>query len=332
MTFYIILSLSAFMVSLLGTRLTILALRKRPRPVRPSDLRKPRPAPSGGGVAVVMGMIICLMVADMDYGVILSMFLLAALSLMDDIIGINLPVKLLVQVLAVLIPLGVMDVSLLAPLFGDAFPGWLDKAVIAILWVWFINLFNFMDGIDGISATEMICISGGLVAITIVTSTFPTPLCTYSLIVLASAWGFIWWNWYPAKIRLGDVGSVPIGFLLGYLLLLAISSGYAYAAAILPAYYLADATITLFYRAWKGKRFFARHSEYYYQQAVLKGRRHDTVARYIFGVNLLLILLATFSVLNPELALFHLGLAYMAVFMMLGFFAYTAPNPRHEPF
>jgi UDP-N-acetylmuramyl pentapeptide phosphotransferase/UDP-N-acetylglucosamine-1-phosphate transferase len=331
MTFYIVLSLSAFMVSLLGTRLTILALRARPRPVSPSDLlnKAPRPVPTGGGVAVVMGMIICLMVADIDYGVILSLFLLAALSLMDDIIGINLPVKLLVQVLAVLIPLGVMDVSLL---FADAFPTWVDKAVIAVLWVWFINLFNFMDGIDGISATEMICISGGFCGITIVTSTFPTPLFTYSLIVLASAWGFIWWNWYPAKIRLGEVGSVPIGFLLGYLLLLAITSGYVYAAAILPAYYLADATITLVYRARKGKRLMVRHSEYYYQLAVLKGRRHDTVTRYIFGVNLLLILLAVFSVLNPELALFHLGLAYMAVFMILGFFAYTAPNPQHEPF
>ena len=62
------------------------------------------------------------------------------------------------------------------------------------------------------------------------------------------------------------------------------------------------------------------------------GRRPDTVARYIFGTNLLLILLATLSVTDPDLAPLYLALAYMAVFMMLGFFAHTPHNPQHEPF
>jgi UDP-N-acetylmuramyl pentapeptide phosphotransferase/UDP-N-acetylglucosamine-1-phosphate transferase len=131
---------------------------------------------------------------------------------------------------------------------------------------------------------------------------------------------------------LGEVGSAPIGFLLGYLLLLAITSGYAYAAVILPAYYLSDATITLLCVAYQGKKYWGGRPEHYYQQAVRKGRRHDTVVRYIFGVNMLLISLATFSVIDPVLAIFHVGLAYMAVFMMLGFFAHAPHNPQHEPF
>lgn len=330
MTLLIVLSISAFLLSLLGTRITILALRKQQVPLTPMQIQqgKTQPAPSGGGVAVVMGLIICLLSADIEYGIVLSLFLLAALSLMDDLIGVNGPVRLLVQVLSVLIALGVVQ----SPVFGDVFPLWLDKTLVVILWVWVINMFHFMDGIDGITPTEMICISMGLLLITVIDGTFPTPLSTYSLIMFASACGFMWWNWWPAKIRLGEVGTVPIGFFAGYLLILAINAGYGYAAAILPAYYISDATITLVYRASKGKRFWTRHSEYYYRTAVSKGRDHGMVARYVFGINLLLVPLATFSVINPELALFLTGLAYMAVFMILGFFAYTPHNPNHEPF
>lgn len=329
MTFFIVLSISAFLLSLLGTRLTILALRQRQVPLTPLELqqKKARPAPSGGGVAVVMAMIICLLVADMNYGIVLSMFVLAALSLMDDLIRVPGPIRLLVQVLSVLVALGVTE----APVF-TMLPGWLDKTLVVVIWVWIINLFHFMDGIDGMTPTEMICIGMGLCVLTVIDDTFPTPLSTYSLVLFSAGWGFLWWNWFPAKIRLGDVGTVPVGFFVGYLLLLAVHAGYAYAAAILPAYYISDATITLIYRASKGKKLWSRHSEYYYRKAVSKGRRPDTVARYVFGVNLLLILLATFSVINPELSPLLLGLAYMAVFMILGFFAYTPHNPAHEPF
>lgn len=330
MTFSILIAITAFLLTLLGTRLTILTLRKKQVPLTPLQIqqKKTLPAPTGGGVAVVMAMIICLLVADIDYGIVLSLFLLAALSLLDDLIGVPGPVRLLVQVLSVLIALGVVN----TPMFGEVFPLWADKAIMVVLWVWVINMFHFMDGIDGITPTEMICIGFGLCLITVINDSFPTPLSTYSLILFSAGCGFMWWNWFPAKIRLGEVGTVPIGFFVGYLLVLAINAGYGYAAVILPAYYISDATITLMYRAAKGKRMLAKHSEYYYRAAVSKGRRHDTVARYVFGINLLLILLATFSVINPELSPFLTGLAYMAVFMILGFFAYTPHNPHHEPF
>ena len=144
--------------------------------------------------------------------------------------------RLLVQIMAVLHTAG--HVASCRCLAGFL-PPWLDKAVTCLLWIWFTNLFNFMDGIDGISATEMICIGVGLCL----------DWChrrrisqrrfrTYSLILAAAGCGFLWWNWHPAKIFLGDVGSIPIGFLLGYLLLLAAQSRLCVAAAlILPAYY-----------------------------------------------------------------------------------------------
>ncbi len=111
MTFYIILALSAFLISLLGTRLTILALRKRTILIDRPNLRSNHkaPTPRGGGIAVVITLIICLMVADIGYGIMLAMLLLAAVSLLDDIIGVPQPVRLLVQVMAVLIPLSAMS-------------------------------------------------------------------------------------------------------------------------------------------------------------------------------------------------------------------------------
>lgn len=329
MTFSIILALSAFLMTLLGTRITILALRQREAMLGMQALpgQKPKAAPTGGGVAVVMAMIICLLVADINYGVVLSLFMLAAVSLLHGLIGVPLLVRLLVQLLAVLLSL-----ELVPPVFAEFLPGWAERGLVAVLWLWCINLFEFMDGIDGITPAEMLCIGLGLTLVSVFADDFPSVLSSYGLILFAAACGFMWWNWYPSKIRLGEVGTVPIGFLVGYLLLLAIHDGYGYAAAILPAYHISDATLTLLYRASKGKRAWAKHSEYYYRTAVGKGRRPDTVVRYVFGVNILLMLLAAFTVINPELALFYVGLAYMAVFMILGFFAYSPHNPRHEPF
>ena len=191
-----------------------------------------------------------------------------------------------------------------------------------------INLFNFMDGIDGLAATEMIGVGIGFCLLSAFAGvTFPHALFAYNLILAAAGCGFLWWNWHPAKIFLGDVGSIPIGFLLGYLLLLAANSGYLFAALILPAYYLSDGTITLARRLWQGKKIWVAHSEHYYQQAVRRGRRHDTVTRYIFGLNILLVFLATLAVINPRIAVIHLAVAYLAVFMLLGFFAHA---PHHE--
>jgi len=325
--FYVALSLSVFLISLLGTRLTIIALRKRAAFLDRPNLRSNHqtPTPRGGGIAVVMALIIGLLAADVGYSIIIAMFLLAAVSLMDDLISVPPLVRLLVQIMAVSLVLIQMP-----PVWGGSLPLWLDRSIIAILWIWFINLFNFMDGIDGLAASEMIGIGMGFCLLSAFDGAFPHALFAYSLIVAAAGCGFLWWNWHPAKIFLGDVGSIPIGFLLGYLLLLAATSGYLFAALILPAYYLSDSTVTLAKRLYQRKKIWVAHSEHYYQQAVRRGRKHDTVARYIFGINILLIFLATLSVIHPHLAILHLFVAYLAVFTLLAFFAHAPAHPHHE--
>jgi UDP-N-acetylmuramyl pentapeptide phosphotransferase/UDP-N-acetylglucosamine-1-phosphate transferase len=104
-----------------------------------------------------------------------------------------------------------------------------------------------------------------------------------------AAIGFLVWNWSPAKIFLGDVGSVPLGYILGFLLLDLAVRGYWKIALILPLYFLADATITLVRRLLRGERFWQAHREHFYQQAVRRGLGHAAVAKRVIAADLVLI-------------------------------------------
>ena len=101
--------------------------------------------------------------------------------------------------------------------------------------------------------------------------------------------GFLPWNWSPAKIFLGDVGSVPLGYLLGWLLLMAAGQGLWAVAVILPLYYLADATLTLLKRGLRGEKVWQAHREHAYQRAVQGGLSHAAVALRVLAGNLALI-------------------------------------------
>ncbi|MDX1974607.1 MAG: glycosyltransferase family 4 protein [Rickettsiales bacterium] len=330
MPFYVLLGLSAFLISLLGTRLLIITLRRKSLLLDMPKLRgnHKTPTPRGGGIAVTFAIIICMSIADIHFAIILSALLLAAISLLDDLIQVPSGVRLLVQIMAVAIALITID----TPLFGGILPIWLERCILGLLWIWFTNAFNFMDGIDGISAAEMMAIGGGAALVVVMMGAFPSSLSLYGIIIAAAGCGFIWWNWQPAKIFLGDVGSIPIGFLLGYLLLLTSLNGHIYAALILPAYYIADSSITLFQRISRGERIWVAHSEHYYQKAVRSGRSHGAVVRYITCLNIILVCLAIYAELLPELAPFILCAAYLAVTMLLKFFAHTKHNPQQELF
>ena len=110
-----------------------------------------------------------------------------------------------------------------------------------------------MDGIDALAATESYSIGLGIVLVATLAGLVPG-YGLLALVAAAAALGFLWWNRPPAKIFLGDVGSIPLGFLLGWLLLELAAAGAGIAALILPLYYLADATVTLIKRALRGSK------------------------------------------------------------------------------
>ncbi|MBT7356609.1 MAG: UDP-N-acetylmuramyl pentapeptide phosphotransferase, partial [Rhodospirillaceae bacterium] len=117
----------------------------------------------------------------------------------------------------------------------------------------------------------------------------------YAIAIVGVTVGFLKWNWHPAKVFMGDVGSVPLGFLLGWLLLGMAADGYWVAALILPAYYLMDATTTLVRRALAGEKVWQAHREHFYQKAVQRGLSHATVSRAVLSLNSVLVVAAIMS-------------------------------------
>jgi UDP-N-acetylmuramyl pentapeptide phosphotransferase/UDP-N-acetylglucosamine-1-phosphate transferase len=182
--------------------------------------------------------------------------------------------------------------------FQELLPDWLDTVAAAVLWLWFLNLFNFMDGIDGITGVETVAIGGGLAAFALFAGEGPST-AWFGATLAAAAAGFLVWNWHPARIFLGDVGSVPVGYLLGFLLLSLAAQGHWAPALILPGYYLADATITLVRRTLRGERIWQAHAQHFYQRAVQDGLSHAQVSLAILAADLVLIGLAMTALAHP---------------------------------
>jgi UDP-N-acetylmuramyl pentapeptide phosphotransferase/UDP-N-acetylglucosamine-1-phosphate transferase len=246
------------------------------------------PTPRGGGIAVIgavlavwIGVTVSGSLPPMLLLVAAAAFGLAAVSWLDDLRGLSPVGRLVAQLAAVAFGMQVLPSH-------TVFQGWLppilDDAAVALLWLWFVNLFNFMDGIDGIAASEAAAIGLGLALIVPISATV-----WLAAAIAAASVGFLVWNWAPARIFLGDVGSVPLGFVLGFLLLDAAARGAWLPALILPAYFLADSTLTLLRRLGRGERVWEAHREHFYQRAVQAGLGHATVVRRVILADLLLI-------------------------------------------
>ena len=155
-----------------------------------------------------------------------------------------------------------------------------------------------MDGIDGIAGVEIFFVALGLVLVGL---KIGAPFVELQiLIVLAGAsLGFLWWNWPPAHIFLGDVGAVSIGFLLGWFLIKLAMQGHLIAALLLPAYFVADATVILLKRLVRGETVWKAHKTHYYQRAAARLGRHEPITKRIVVANMGLVAVALWSLKFP---------------------------------
>lgn len=313
----------------LATRAVLSLLVKRAILDRPNERSShDTPTPRGGGIAVIAVLLpawiaaAILSDASIPWPMLAGALLLAAVSWLDDIKSLGVLWRLGAQIVAVAAGMA----SIGAPIFHGLLPPWLDAVAAGFLWLWFVNLYNFMDGIDGIAAMETASIGGGVALVALGAATGPAGAAAWGLALAAAALGFLPWNWQRAKLFLGDVGSVPLGYLAGWLLLSMAAAGGWKAALLLPLYYLADATITLLRRLARGEKVWRAHREHYYQRAVQGGMSHAAVVRAVLAGNLALAGLA----LGAETGLGLLALVMAATVTAILLYRLTfahAPGP-----
>src|SRR5581483_7562136 len=290
---------SAILILLLHDTLHRYALA---RPNARSSHREP--TPQGGGIAVIAatlgaagaGLVLFGSGAYGLWPVFAATVFLAAVGAWDDIKIISVMPRLLLQGLAVGVVLAAVPSEL--RLF-PALPWGIERVLLLIGGIWFVNLVNFMDGIDWMMVAEVVPVTIGLALLGWL-GALPDYAAVVALALLGAMLGFAPFNRPVAKLFLGDVGSLPVGLLLGWLLLLLGARGHIAAALLLPLYFLADATATLVLRLRQGKTPWHAHRDHFYQRAVDRHFTVSGVVARIFIANVILIALAAASVLLPS--------------------------------
>ncbi len=262
------------------------------------------PTPQGGGIAVVGATIIVSGGALFFLGavgttilplavILAAVLLVAAIGVMADKGPIASAPRLVLQSFAIVAVLTTLPPELrLLP----ALPWWGERILLLVGGLWFVNLVNFMDGLDWMTVAEAVPIAAALAGIGLL-GILPWQETVISLSLCGAVIGFAFFNRPVAKIFLGDVGSLPIGLLLGWLLLVLAASGGRVAAVLLPLYYLADSTITLLRRAANREPVWQAHRSHFYQRATDRGFSVMEIVARVFLVNLILCFLALATLL-----------------------------------
>ncbi|MDP2410505.1 MAG: glycosyl transferase [Pseudolabrys sp.] len=291
-----------------------------------------RPTPQGGGVAVIAAATVVIAGISFAGGlsgplplavVFASAIALALVGAIDDVRPIEALPRLLLQSAAVLTVLWTLPATAQVLPF---LPWWIERALMFVAILWFVNVVNFMDGIDWITVAEVVPVAAGL-ALVGFAGALPHDATLVAVVLCGAMIGFAPFNRPVARVFLGDVGSLPIGLLLGWLLLLLASGGHLAAALLLPLYYLADATITLLRRLVMGEPVMQAHRRHYYQQAFDRGMSVGKIVGHVFVLNVMLVALAATTLLTPSRLLHAAALAAGCVLVGVVLYRFATARP-----
>jgi UDP-N-acetylmuramyl pentapeptide phosphotransferase/UDP-N-acetylglucosamine-1-phosphate transferase len=259
------------------------------------------PTPQGGGIAVIAATLLAAgsviaSAGSLNLHVPTALFgatlFIALVGLADDIKSIPVLPRLLLQAVAVgAIVFAVPDDVRVV----QTSPLWIERGLILLAGLWFVNLVNFMDGLDWMTVAEVVPITGAVVILGWL-GNYPASATIVAAALCGAMIGFAPFNRPVAKIFLGDVGSLPIGLLLGWCLLQLAYHQHFAAALLLPLYYLCDATATLLRRIARREPFWAAHRSHFYQRATDNGFTVSQVVRDVFVLNAGLAILASISI------------------------------------
>jgi UDP-N-acetylmuramyl pentapeptide phosphotransferase/UDP-N-acetylglucosamine-1-phosphate transferase len=285
------------------------------------------PTPRGGGLAIVLswyaGISVLFINGSLDSRLFFSLasgIILAGVSLADDLINIKPSIRLAAQLLTATLAIYFLHGIEPLKLFGGVLlPSYIIMPVVILGVVWFINLFNFLDGIDGYASVEAISLS---VIFFILTNN------GINLILIAAVAGFLIWNWPKARIFMGDVGSTQLGFILAVLGVSYHNAGQVpiilWIIITMPFWF--DATLTL-YRRWRNKEVLSQaHRKHIYQRLVQSGFSHLQVDIFLIIVNIILGVFAFAGKLNTVLQI-PFFIASILIMFLIAIYA-----ERRKPF
>lgn len=263
--------------------------------------------PQGGGIAVIAatalaaGAVFLMCPVEMSAPLHLAVVFAAAIFLAlvgvtDDLHPLEAMPRLFLQAIAAAAIVASMPLELrVLPMV----PWWIDRLLLCAGMIWFINLVNFMDGIDWMTVVEVVPITTALALFGFM-GALPWSATLVALALCGATIGFAPFNRPVALVFLGDVGSLPIGLILGWLLVLLAGNGHLTPAMLLPLYYLADATITLLRRLARGEQVTQAHRSHFYQRATDNGFSVYQIVGRVFAINIVLAGLATVAVVNQS--------------------------------
>ncbi len=273
------------------------------------------PVPRIGGVGLMAGILSgwALMPSALAWWVVLPVLILFGISLLDDMFDLTVRRRLLAHcVAAILLVVG-------SGLFTRH--GIWAAMIVLLFTVWMTNLYNFMDGSDGLAGGMALfgfaCYGAAALM------AHDDTQAMLNLAIATAALGFLYHNFPPARIFMGDAGSIPLGFLAAAMGLWGWQQGHwaAWFPLLVFSPFLADATATLFKRAWRGEKLSQAHRSHYYQRLVQMGWGHRNTALAEYA----LMLLAGMSALwGNQLAcmgqgclLLGWGMAYFALMLSI---------------
>ncbi len=290
------------------------------------------PTPQGAGIAVIAAtLLVASAIAayaaatplNIPVAISAASLFIAVVGFADDVKSIPVLPRLMLQALAV--------GAILFTASGDlrivpACPLWIERGLLLLAGLWFVNLVNFMDGLDWMTVAEVVPITGAMIILGML-GTFPVPATIVAAALCGAMVGFAPYNRPVAKVFLGDVGSLPIGLLLGWCLLqLAYEQQFA-AALLLPLYYLADATVTLLRRLIRSEPFWAAHRSHFYQRATDNGFTVLHVVSEVFALNIALAVLAIASTRTQSAAIHVTAMIIGGCGVTLTMYRFSRPRP-----
>lgn len=297
------------------------------------------PTPRGGGLAIVVvvltGIVVMAWSHTLSMAVALALggggALVAGVGWLDDRRGVSARVRFGIHLVAAAWAvwwLGGMTELTVGASRADV--GWPGTLLALATIVWATNFYNFMDGIDGLAAGEAVTV--GLTA-ALLLARVGSPLAVLALLTAGASAGFLVWNWPPARIFMGDVGSGFLGFLFAALALASENAGTLPALVwlILLGVFFVDTTITLVRRMLRGERWYAAHRSHAYQRIVQSGWPHRRVTLFILLVNAALGGLAWGAAREPRRLAIHVLMASALLGLLYWLVERRRPMPAPRP-